>query len=142
MEIREAEDEEGEEAGLQDRELWDGVVGAGAGRKRKGKRDAGGNAANGGGVDGDDPWAGLARRREETWQRNLQDVVTAPPELDLKAVGHRRLKERSAVGGALVDVANIPGRVGSLRKREELGRVRRDVIAEYRRRMGREGGDL
>jgi len=36
-----------------------------------------------------------------------------------------------------VDVGNVPGSVGSLRKREELGEARRRVIEGYRKRMGR-----
>ena len=68
-------------------------------------------------------------------ERNLQDVVQAPPQL-LKTV-QSKLKVVGGGGGAAVNVGNVPGRVGSLRKREEMGEARRRVIEGYRQKMGR-----
>lgn len=105
--------------------LWAGAV-TGEGVKKKKRKGAKGAAA-----DGDDPWTELEERRRETRQKNLQDVVQAPPQL-------KGVKTRFRVYGlAGVDVGNVPGRVGSLRKREELGSIRREVIDEYRKMMGR-----
>jgi hypothetical protein len=114
-EMDEFEDEK-EEQGL----LWN------SGGKKK-KRSVGG-------PDGDeDPWKALEKSRADAKQRNLQDVVQAPPQL-------KKVKSlfKEVGGGVGVDVGNVPGRVGSLRKREELGEARRKVIDGYRERMGRE----
>ena len=85
-------------------------------------------------LDGEDPWKALEKTRAEAKQKNLQDVVQAPPQL--KKV---KSKFKDVGGGVGVDVGNVPGSVGSLRKREEMGEARREVIEGYRRMMGRKG---
>lgn len=82
--------------------------------------------------DDEDPWAILNEKREKP--KGLHDVVQAPPEL--KAV-----KEKFKVrNGAKVDVENVPGKSGSLARREELGQARKDVIERYRAIMKGKGG--
>ena len=90
--------------------LWEGV----GGKEKKGKGDD------------EDPWRGLEEKRKEAKQRNLQDVVQAPPQL--KRV-ESKFKEFGGVG---VDVRDVPGSVGSLRKREEVRVARRATIEAYR----------
>ena len=148
-EMDELEDQR-EEDGL----LWNGGLTTKAKKKnKKGRTVSGFGGGGGGGPDGgededDDPWKALEKSRAETRQRNLQDVVQAPPVL--KQVKSSRFKEvkggagggtRGVLGvgvGVGVDVENVPGRVGSLRKREEMAQLRRRVIDGYRKRMGRE----
>ncbi|KAI9828799.1 MAG: hypothetical protein M1832_001904 [Thelocarpon impressellum] len=64
----------------------------------------------------------------------LHDVVQAPPSL---TVPRAILKASNPL-----TVPDVPRAAGSLRKREELGRARRDVLSAYRARMeGRRRGD-
>ena len=130
-EVDELEDER-EEQGM----VWDGV---GGNRKR---RKGTGRSAEGG--EDEDPWKALEKSRADAKQRNLQDVVQAPPQLTKVK---RKFKEVGGGGGGGgggdvvgVDVGNVPRSVGSLRKREEMGEARRMVIGRYRKRMGSEGG--
>jgi hypothetical protein len=107
--------------------LWDSVK---AGWSKKTKKKNGDKLGSDQGDD-EDPWAELEERKRDTKQKNLQDVVKAPPQLmGVKS----NMKHYGTVG---VDVRNVPGSVGSLRKREELGAARRNVIDEYRKMMGR-----
>ncbi|EME47448.1 hypothetical protein DOTSEDRAFT_146104 [Dothistroma septosporum NZE10] len=76
----------------------------------------------------DDPWAVLNTRREAP--KGLNDVVQAPP--TLKVIPKEKFKVRN---GANVDVANVPGAAGSLKRREELGEARKEVIERYRAMM-------
>lgn len=76
----------------------------------------------------DDPWAVLKTRREAP--KGLNDVVQAPP--TLKVIPKEKFKVRN---GAKVNVANVPGAAGSLRRREELGEARKEVIERYRAMM-------
>ena len=108
-------DDEREEQGLL---LWNEVEDSGRRRKRKSAED-------------EDPWKALAKSRTETKQRNLRDVVQAPPQLNKKV--QSRFKEVGG-GGVGVDVENVPGSAGSLRRREELSEARREVIEGYRKR--------
>jgi hypothetical protein len=125
MEEEVEEEEEREEHGL----LWNGV--GGKRKKKRGKGKAGGGPEGG---EDEDPWKALDKSRADARQRNLQDVVQAPPQLmRVKS----RLKEVGGGGGVGVDVGNVPSSVGSLRKREEMGQARRKVIDGYRKRMGR-----
>jgi len=124
-EMDELEDER-EEQGL----LWNGV-GSKASKKEK-KKPKKSRVGGHGGDDNEDPWKVLEKSRAEAKQRNLQDVVQAPPQL--KKV---KSKFKEVGGGVGVDVGNVPGSVGSLRKREEMGEARRRVIEGYRKRMGR-----
>jgi hypothetical protein len=116
-----AEDMEDKEDEREEQQLlWDGV--RAGGRKKKSSKA---------GVDDvgadEDPWAELEKRRLESRQKNLQDVVQAPPQL--KGV-KTRFKDHGGVG---LDVGEVPGSVGSLRKREEVASLRRNVIDEYRK---------
>lgn len=79
-------------------------------------------------VDDEDPWAVLKTRREE--RKGLHDVVQAPP--DITVVPREKFKVRN---GARVEVENVPGKSGSLARREELGEARREVIERYRSMM-------
>ncbi|KAI9889366.1 MAG: hypothetical protein M1814_005535 [Vezdaea aestivalis] len=83
-------------------------------RSKKGKKRRG----RGGDKEGD-IWAKVESRR-------LNDIVQAPPDLSTMKKGVRKLA---------ADVVDVPKKSGSLRKREELGQVRRDVVASYRRLM-------
>ncbi|KAK5167838.1 uncharacterized protein LTR77_007537 [Saxophila tyrrhenica] len=85
------------------------------------------------GGDDDDPWAELAARREQ--RKGLHDVVQAPP--SFKTVPKEKFKVRN---NARVDVENVPGTAGSLKRREELGDARREVIERYRAMMGKKKG--
>jgi hypothetical protein len=109
--------------------LWNGVGSKTLKKKKQKKSRVGGH---GGDDDDEDPWKALEKSRAEAKQRNLQDVVQAPPQL--KKI---KSKFKEVGGGVGVDVGNVPGSVGSLRKREEMGKARRRVIEEYRKRMGR-----
>ena len=72
----------------------------------------------------DDPWAKLKSARGEG-KVGLNDVVQAPPTL-------RGVKEKFKIRGARVEVEDVPKASGSLRRREELGEVRRSVVEGYR----------
>lgn len=77
----------------------------------------------------EDPWDELKQKRGEA-KIGLHDVVDAPPELAKKP------KKIFAVrGSAAVQVDSIPKSAGSLRRREELQTVRRDVVEAYRELM-------
>ncbi|EGP90148.1 unnamed protein product [Zymoseptoria tritici ST99CH_1A5] len=78
--------------------------------------------------DDEDPWAVLKERRDKP--KGLHDVVLAPP--TIKVVPKERFKVRD---GAKVEVANVPGASGSLKRREELGEARMEVIERYRAMM-------
>ncbi|KAK5118888.1 hypothetical protein LTR62_000098 [Meristemomyces frigidus] len=110
-------------------------------------------AAGNGKVE-EDPWAVLKKKRklaeaeaeakeaaalsaqsEQTKKKKkglkgVHDVVLAPP--TIKVVPKEKFKVKN---GAAVDVANVPGKAGSLKRREELGEARRDVIERYRAMM-------
>lgn len=118
QEQQEEEDEEQEAAlGGQSIKFAD------SGRKAKRKRMVGE-------VDEDeeDPWAVLKSKREAP--KGLNDVVQAPP--TMKVVPKEKFKVRN---GAKVNVANVPGAAGSLKRREELGEARNEVIERYRAMM-------
>ena len=91
------------------------------GSRKKRKRGAG--------VE-EDIWAPLAQNREE--RRGLNDIVQAPP--TFRTIPKEKFKIRA---GAKVDVENVPSASGSLKRREELGEARREVIERYRAMMGR-----
>jgi len=80
-----------------------------------------------------DIWASLKEKRGQ--RAKLNDVVQAPPELV-------KPKEKfKPIRGAKVDVANVPVASGSLKKREELGDARREVIERYRAMMKGQRGE-
>jgi len=79
-------------------------------------------------ADDDDPWKGLKDKRGET-KIGLHDVAKAPP--TFKNIPREIFKVR----GARVDVGDVPKAAGSLRRREELGEVRKSVVDGYRQLM-------
>lgn len=76
----------------------------------------------------DDPWLAVAKARNEG-PRKFNDVVQAPPQFT------KIPKEKFKVRGARVEVDDVPKASGSLRRREELGEVRRSVVEGYRQMM-------
>ncbi|KAE9373952.1 hypothetical protein N431DRAFT_374648 [Stipitochalara longipes BDJ] len=97
------------------------------GKKKKGKK--GRKKVLGEVEDGDDdPWAKIKRDRGEG-KVGLNDVVQAPPTFT------KAPKEKFKVRGARVEVDDVPRASGSLRRREELGSVRRSVVEGYRAMM-------
>ena len=139
-EAMEEQEDEREEHQL----LWGGIV-ARTGKKKKkmmmARRVADGGGGDGVGVgagavddDDDDPWAELAEKRRHTRQKNLQDVVLAPPQLQrvIKAPLRHHVPPPQSLAGPGVDAGNVPAQVGSWRRREEVGAARRIVIDRYR----------
>jgi hypothetical protein len=61
----------------------------------------------------------------------LNDIVQAPPTFS------KIPKEKFKVGvaGGAAEVGDVPKASGSLRRREELGEVRRSVVEGYRQMM-------
>lgn len=78
----------------------------------------------------DDPWAKIKKDRGET-KAGLHDVVQAPP--TFSKIPREKFKVRVAGGAA--EVGDVPKASGSLRRREELGEVRRSVVEGYRQMM-------
>lgn len=124
---KEEEEREQEEEEEEEREANYGTAGVEQG-SRKGKKRRRKVIGEEGGADDDDPWAELKTMREE--RRGLHDVAQAPPVF--KAVPREKFKVRD---GARVNVADVPNKAGSLKKREELGEARREVIERYRAMM-------
>ncbi|KAI9884703.1 MAG: hypothetical protein M1823_003521 [Watsoniomyces obsoletus] len=84
----------------------------------------------------EDPWEAIRVARNEP-RRSLHDVVKAPPKLT-----HKPRPVFGVANGARVDVDNVPKGAGSLKRREELGLARRDILAQYRTMMeGRRGAE-
>jgi hypothetical protein len=99
--------------------------------ERKGKKKGKGKKSKviGEVNDGDDdPWAAIAKARDEG-PRSLNDVVQAPPQFS------KLPKEKFKVRGARVNVEDVPKASGSLRRREELVAVRKSVVEGYRQMM-------
>jgi hypothetical protein len=80
----------------------------------------------------DDPWAQIKRNRAEA-KVGLHDVALAPP--TFARLPMEKFKARSATSG----IDSVPTSSGSLRRREELGEVRKGVVDGYRTRM-KDGG--
>jgi hypothetical protein len=76
----------------------------------------------------DDPWAAIARARNEGPKR-LNDVAQAPPQFS------NLPREKFKVRRARVNVEDVPKASGSLRRREELVEVRKSVVEGYRQMM-------
>lgn len=76
----------------------------------------------------EDEWEALKKKREQ--RKGLHDVVHAPP--TFSKIPREIFKMKN---GAKVNVNNIPSAVGSLRKREELGKERKTIIDTYRELM-------
>ncbi|PBP17971.1 hypothetical protein BUE80_DR011340 [Diplocarpon rosae] len=129
----EAELEEGEDGQVRWREREQGVSGEGGkganGKKKKKKKKNKRGKVIGEIDDGEeDPWARVSRDRGET-KAAFGDVVQAPP------VFTKAPREKFKVRGAMVEVGDVPRASGSLRRREELGGVRREVVEGYRKLM-------
>jgi hypothetical protein len=124
LEEEEAMDEDGQVKWKVDIEADNRQKGKGKGKKKpkvRGEVD-----------DGDaDPWEVIKRNRAEA-KVGLNDVVKAPP-VFTKAP-REKFKVRG-VQGAKVEVGDVPKASGSLRRREELGEVRRSVVEGYRAMM-------
>ncbi|KAF2859945.1 hypothetical protein K470DRAFT_217934 [Piedraia hortae CBS 480.64] len=86
---------------------------------RKGKRKRGTDG------DEDDPWKMLKEKRPGP--KSMHDVVDAPP--SFTALPKEKLKMK---GNAKVRVDSVPAAAGSLKRREELSRARRETIETYR----------
>ncbi|KZF26545.1 hypothetical protein L228DRAFT_264926 [Xylona heveae TC161] len=135
----EDEREEAEEREEEQRELYglpvsgtvgDSTGGEGAGAGQKKKKKKGGHKA--GHDDDDDPWAVLKERDQKP---RLNDVAQAPPTFTKIPTEKFRVKN-----GARVNVANVPNAAGSLRRREELGEARQNVLEAYRKMMEQKRG--
>ncbi|KAK0664303.1 hypothetical protein DIS24_g563 [Lasiodiplodia hormozganensis] len=128
--IKEREQEERDLAEIEEDEqeaMWEdktAPIPTEVGGKKKGKRK--------GGVE-DDPWAVLKQKREEP--KGLNDVAQAPP--TFKAIPKEKFKVKN---GARVQVADIPNAAGSLKRREELGEERKNIIERYRAMMAEKKG--
>ena len=99
--------------------------------EQKGRKNGKGKKfkAIGGVNDGDDdPWAAVAKARNEG-PRSLNDVVQAPPQFS------KLPREKFKVRRARVNVEDVPKASGSLRRREELVEVRKSVVEGYRQMM-------
>jgi hypothetical protein len=123
---------EAKEEAEEEEDPWEGIII----KSRKGKR-----GKKGGGSEDEDPWAAVGKKGKDGEGKKglvgLHDVVQAPPQFT------KVPKEKFRVlNGARVDVADVPNKVGSLRRREELLEARRGVVEGYRRMMReRKGGD-
>jgi hypothetical protein len=93
-------------------------------KKKKGKKRVLGEVEDG----EDDPWAKIKRDRGEG-KIGLNDVVQAPPTFT------KVPRNKFNVRGARVEVDDVPKASGSLRRREELGSVRKSVVEGYRAMM-------
>lgn len=137
MEARELAEEEEMDEGEDGQVKWKVPVapsGVSAGGKKKKKKGKGKKKVLGEIDDGeDDPWANIGRNRGEV-KAGLNDVVLAPPTFT------KAPKEKFKVSrGAKVEVEDVPKKSGSLRRREELGGVRREVVRGYREMMKGKG---
>lgn len=97
-------------------------------KKGKGKKKVRGEVDDG----EEDPWEQIKRNRAEA-KAGLNDVVQAPP------IFSRVPKEKFKVLGARVNVDDVPKASGSLRRREELGEVRKSIVEGYRAMMKKAG---
>ncbi|KAG4411846.1 hypothetical protein IFR04_015009 [Cadophora malorum] len=140
MEARELAEEEEMDEGEDGQVKWKvpastsalgGGASAGGKKKKKGK---GKKKVLGEIDDGeDDPWANIGKNRGEV-KAGLNDVVLAPPTFT------KAPREKFKVSrGAKVEVEDVPRKSGSLRRREELGGVRREVVRGYREMMKGKG---
>ncbi|KAI5294388.1 hypothetical protein KEM52_004134 [Ascosphaera acerosa] len=127
--LREKEEEEREEreAAMEElEEQWRALEAeAGPAKRRKGrgkgkKKD-----------DDDDPWASLKKRdKMQAGSGNPLETADAPPQLS--KISRPKFK---VYGGAGANVENVPGKAGSLRRREELREERDSIVEQYRRLM-------
>jgi hypothetical protein len=120
QEKREEEKDLAEERALEDENLGVSWPASRPSRKRGGKSGSKGAAGM------DDMWEELRRKRAEA-KVGLHDIAKAPPEL------HRgSLVKHKVLDGAKVEVGSVPKAAGSIRRREELAKVRDQVVESYR----------
>jgi hypothetical protein len=127
LELAEEEQDDEEGMGVKWKVDMEAEESSAPGKKKKGKKGKKkiiGEVAQ----KEEDPWAALAKKRGEAKAR-LHDVVLAPPTFT------KIPKEKFKVRGARVDVEDVPKSAGSLRRREELGEVRKTVVEAYRQMM-------
>lgn len=122
---REAEEKELAEEEEEDNKLLFSVKPPAATGPKKGRRSKGADDDD---DDGEDPWAQLAREREQP--KGLHDVAQEPP--SFTKLPREKFKIRN---GARADVGDVPSAAGSLRRREELGETRKSIIESYRKMM-------
>ncbi|KAK2812998.1 hypothetical protein FQN50_001020 [Emmonsiellopsis sp. PD_5] len=118
-------------------------------KKKKGKKGKKGKAGAGGGEDvdsqsddgddgdDDDPWAKLNQKAKAVRAINPLEQVQAPP---MQLVKPKEKFKVRGMGGAKVNVVDIPAAAGSLRRREELAGQRQSIVDEYRRIMAEKRG--
>jgi hypothetical protein len=133
--IREKEEEEREEAeetldeqlASLDRDAREVMMSTGKIGAKKKKRRAGkiGEVQD---DDDEDPWNVLKEKRDAP--KGIFDVVQAPPRFE-------KLPREIFKG---VKVHDVPKHAGSLRRREELGHTRADIIKSYRAMMAAKRG--
>ena len=133
-EWREADKKRKERLLAEKEEAEDGEENIWAGRKRGVKKGKGRGKEE---SDDEDPWAVVGRNRNAVSGKpaigglvGLHDVVQAPPQF--AKVPREKFKVRDGAG---VDVVNVPGAAGSLRRREELGAARKAVVEGYKAMM-------
>ncbi|KAH6723667.1 hypothetical protein BKA61DRAFT_534792 [Leptodontidium sp. MPI-SDFR-AT-0119] len=133
MEIaeEEEEDEDGQVRWKETSTTGTGTAGGKKKKKGKGKKKVLGEIDDG----EDDPWANVGKSRGEV-KAGLNDVVLAPPTFT------KPPREKFKVRGARVEVEDVPKKSGSLRRREELGGVRREVVQGYRDMMAKRGKEV
>ncbi|KAL1957376.1 hypothetical protein VTO42DRAFT_6056 [Malbranchea cinnamomea] len=143
--IREKEEEERDEREAEQEEiedLWRSLEAEAGGsiltKKKKGKSASRKKRKKTGAVedsddDDDDPWAKLNRKKAHASRPiNPLETAKAPPE---NLVKPKEVFKVRGIGGAKVDVANVPAAAGSLRRREELASERKNIVEQYRKLM-------
>lgn len=112
--------------------------GASGKKKKKDKRHRKGHGSEDGSgaeedsdEDDDDPWAKLNKTRSAK-PVNPFEVVQAPP---TNLVKPKEKFKVHGMGGAKVDVANVPAAAGSLHRREVLANERKNIVEQYRALM-------
>jgi hypothetical protein len=136
--IKEKREEAQDLADMEEMDVEDGQVKwkveIETGSRKKGKGKGKKTKVRGEVDDGEeDPWEQIKRNRAEA-KAGLNDVVQAPP--TFSQVPRERFK---ALEGAKVNVGDVPRASGSLRRREELGEVRRSIVEGYRAMMKKAG---
>jgi hypothetical protein len=122
----EADEREDDDEWVERLEMAKALQETGSQKKKKRRRTA----------EDEDPWAAVKKARgDEGRQKSVMDVVQAPPKLgSVKEIF--KVKGRD-MGRRGVEVANVPAKSGSLRRREELGQARQDFVQQYRRSRAR-----
>ena len=112
---------------MEEENALQGIGASGLAASKKGKKRSERGRVDGGGVEDDDPWEKLKEKRGQ--RVAVYDVAKAPP--DFKRMPKENIFK--VTENAKVKVGNVPAAAGSLKRREELSRARRDVVENYRR---------